>query len=142
MLDISVLMWYIMVRKDESNVLRKAPAPDVKPDSRKRKGPKIHLFNGQSYADGIWHKVTSERNPSNREDYQHEGQKWAISRQVKCKTQETRIPHPADEGRTAPTSSTSCMGREPQGRSQEKWLSERFRKRRAGRCGMWRIERK
>ena len=29
MLDISVLMWYIMVRKDESNVLRKTPAPDA-----------------------------------------------------------------------------------------------------------------
>ena len=29
MLDISVLMWYIIARKDESNVLRKTPAPDA-----------------------------------------------------------------------------------------------------------------
>lgn len=44
-------MWYIMVRKDESNVLRKTPAPDDEPDNQMRKDPKYQITHRSTHAE-------------------------------------------------------------------------------------------
>lgn len=67
MLDISVLMWYIIARKDESNVLRKTPAPDAYRMTNAKSPEKQSI---QRLTCAKWNLAHSflKRNPSNRED--------------------------------------------------------------------------
>ena len=106
-------MWYIMVRKDESNVLRKTPAPDTEPDDQMRKGPKSHSLHRLTRAS--WNLAHSflRMEPEQSRGLPSEDSKRAISQRSKVGNQGTPAPHAAGEGRTAPTSSTSCKGREP-----------------------------
>ena len=133
-------MWYIIARKDESNVLRRDPAPKVKCKVEQEKPPKMCIPNlwcgtkagplGQRK--GTW--------ASSKEPWPRKGDHSATSSQTK-QNDLGYARTTKSSARNIPTVSTSRMRKEPQERPQGR-LRSKVSKKRARWCGMWRFWRK